>query len=439
MLEFFSVILSRQAVKSTEAYALLLDAWRDAHTAAAWWEAAIIAGSLALAWSTSRLLAPRFAQPGAQRPLGMAGLQRVLFAATALVLVLIGRGILLDWQPAPLLHVGAAVLFALLVVRGVSAMMRVTFAAGAALGAWERSLAWIVWTGLALYLTGLLPALIRFLNDIGFGTGPQRVTLRHALEGTVVVLVALLVALWLGRLLEARLLRAEGLQIHLRVMFAKLAQALLVLAAILVALPAVGMDLTVLSVFGGAVGVGLGFGLQKIASNYVSGFIILMDRSVSIGDAVKVNAHSGEIVKMTARYVVIRNSDGAEILIPNEELVTSPVVNHSYSDPRVRVAVRFKIGYRSDLSLALKLLSEAGAAHPAALRDPPPDALVRQLADSGIQLELGIWVATPRAGNAQLRSELYRAVWDAFRSHGIDLAATPRETAARPPAGEARP
>lgn len=426
-------------MRSTEAYALLLDAWRAAHTVAALRELAVIGLSLLVAWSLSRVLAPRFAQPGAQRALGPAGLRPVLFAAMALALVLIGRGILRGWQPAPLLHIGAAVLFALLIVRAVSAMLRVTFAPGAALGNWERSLSWIVWVGLALYLTGLLPALFRFLNDIGFGSGPQRVTLRHALEGTVAVLASLLVALWLGRLIEARLLRAQGLQAHLRVMFAKLAQALLVFAAILVALPAVGMDLTVLSVFGGAVGVGLGFGLQKIASNYVSGFIILMDRSVSIGDVIKVDTHSGELVKMTARYVVVRNSDGAEILIPNEELVTSPVVNHSYSDPRVRVAVRFKITYRSDLDLALKLMVEAGASHSAVLREPPPDALVRQLADSGVHLELGVWVADPRAGNAQLRSDLYRAVREAFGSHGIELAAAPREAASRPSTADARP
>jgi small-conductance mechanosensitive channel len=417
-------------MKSTEAYALLFDAWRGAHAAGAVWEIAVVVISLAVAWSMSRVLAPRFVQPGAGRALGPAGLQPVLSAGTALALVLIGRGIVRDWQPAPLLHVAAALLCALVVVRGVSAMMRVTFAPGAALAAWERCIAWLVWTGLVLYLTGLLPPLFRFLNEIGFGAGPQRVTLRHALEGTVVVLGSLLIALWLGRLIEARLLRADGLQIHLRVMFAKLAQALLVFLAILVALPAVGMDLTVLSVFGGAVGVGLGFGLQKIASNYVSGFIILMDRSVSIGDVIKVGNHSGELVKMTARYVVVRNSDGAEILIPNEELVTSPVVNHSYSDPRVRVTVRFKIGYRSDLELALHLMSEAGAAHPGVLRDPRPDALVRQFADNGISLELGVWVSDPRTGNAQLRSNLYRAVWDAFRSHGIELSASQREPSA---------
>ena len=418
-------------MKSNEAYALLLDAWRAAHETWALWEVAVIAISLAVAWPMSRLLATRFAQPGTQRTLGTAGLQQALFAAAALVLVLIGRGILRDWQPAPLLHIAAAALFALFIVRGVSAMMRVTFSPGSALGTWERSIAWIVWTGLALYLTGLLPALLRFLNEIGFGSGAQRVTLRVALEGTAVVLASLLIALWLGRLIEARLLRADGLQIHLRVMFAKLAQALLVFAAILVALPAAGMDLTVLSVFGGAVGVGLGFGLQKIASNYVSGFIILMDRSVSIGDVIKVDGHSGELVKMTARYVVVRNSNGAEILIPNEELVTSPVVNHSYSDPRVRVAVRFKIGYRSDLDLALKLMSEAGAAQPGVLRDPPPDAVVRQLADSGIHLELGVWVADPRSAGARLRSDLYRAVWNAFKSHGIDLSPALREAGGR--------
>ena len=203
--------------------------------------------------------------------------------------------------------------------------------------------------------------------------------------------------------------------------------ALLAVLALLIALPAVGIDLTVLSVFGGALGVGLGFGLQKIASNYVSGFIILMDRSVSLGDVVAVDRHSGEIVKMAARYVVVRGLDGTETLIPNETLVTSPVVNFSYSDRRVRVAVQAQISYGSDLDAATRIMDEAAMRHPRVLHDPAPATVVTRLADSGIDLELGAWISDPQSGQGGLRSDLLRDILRDFRAGGIEIPYPQRE------------
>ena len=220
---------------------------------------------------------------------------------------------------------------------------------------------------------------------------------------------------------------AAGLDINVRVMLSKLAQALLLLVAVLIALPAVGIDLTVLSVFGGMLGVGIGFGLQKIAANYISGFIILMDRSVSIGDVVTIGEHSGVLTRMTARYVVVRGLGGLEAIIPNESLITSTVINHTLTDRHVRVAVPVQVSYSADIDLARRLMAEAGAAHPRALRDPAPAALITGLADSGINLELGVWVGDPDQGLAALRSDLYAAVWKAFREHGIEVPFPQRE------------
>jgi small-conductance mechanosensitive channel len=415
------------AVKSTETYALLFEAWRDLHDIKVLWELAVIAASLALAWWLNRAVAPRFASPDTQWAAGLGGLQRALFPLVALLLALIGRGLLGQWQTTPLLHLAVPLLVALALVRVLAYMMRIAFAPSGAVIATERVIAWIVWLGFAAHITGLMPALFGFFGEVGFGTGEQRVTLKLLLEGTLSVLVTLLIALWLGRLIEGRLLRAEALDMNLRVMFAKLFQALLVLVAVLIALPAVGIDLTVLSVFGGAVGVGLGFGLQKIASNYVSGFIILMDRSVSLGDVITVDRYSGELIKMTARYVVVRGPDGTETLIPNETLVTSPVVNLSYSDRRVRVAVPLQVGYRSDLWLARSIMREVAAGHPRALREPAPDALIKQFGTSGIDLELGVWIEDPQRGQANLRSELYAAIWEAFQSRGVEIPYPQRE------------
>lgn len=414
-------------MKSTQAHALLFEVWRDLHDVSVLWELAVIGACLALAWWLNRALAPVFGKPEGKWAAGLGGVQRVLFPLAALVLALVGRAILGEWQKTPLLQLAVPLLVALAIIRAVAYMMRMTFAPSGTLAATERVIAWIVWIGFALHVTGLMPVLFGFLNDVGFGSGKQRITLRLILEGTVSVLVTLLVALWLGRLIEGRLMRADGLEINLRVMFAKLAQALLVLAAVLIALPAVGLDLTVLSVFGGAVGVGLGFGLQKIASNYVSGFIILMDRSVSLGDVVIVDKYSGRLVRMTARYVVVRSSDGTETLIPNETLVTSPVVNYSYTDRRVRVAVPLPVSYGSDLPLAMRIMQDAASRHPRALRDPAPDVLIRQFAESGVELELGVWIEDPELGQGRLRSDLYAEIWRDFKTQGIEIPYPQRE------------
>ncbi len=241
------------------------------------------------------------------------------------------------------------------------------------------------------------------------------------------VIAVLLIAWWVGRMLEARLLAAHSVDMTLRVMLTKLLRAVLVLFALLVALPAVGIDLTALSVFGGALGVGLGFGLQKIASNYISGFIILLDRSVKIGDQVSVDNRVGEVTAMTSRYVVVRSLDGAEAIIPNETMITSTVVNHSYSDSKVCVTIPVQISYRSDLDAATQVLVEAARAHPRALQDPAPGVLIMAFADNGINLELGVWIDDPEHGKATLRSDIYRVVWREFQARNIEIPYPHRE------------
>lgn len=258
---------------------------------------------------------------------------------------------------------------------------------------------------------------------------PLLLSLWHDLHGARVlwVIALLLVVLLTGRVLEARLMAAHGMDMTLRVMLTKLLRAVLVLFALLVALPAVGIDLTALSVFGGALGVGIGFGLQKIASSYISGFIILFDRSVKIGDQVTVDNRVGEVKIMTARYVVVRSLDGTEAIIPNETMITSTVINHSYSDRKVCVTIPVQIGYRSDLDAATQVLIEAARAHPRALQDPAPGVLVTALADNGINLELGVWINDPEEGRAKLRSDIYRVVWREFQAKGIEIPYPQRE------------
>lgn len=312
-------------------------------------------------------------------------------------------------------------LVAFVVIRAVLYILRRGLPNARWLVDFGRVFALLAWGLVALHFTGLLPEAIDFLEGITFTAGKQRLNLWVVLQGVAAVLVTLLVALWLGSLVEARLLAAQGLDSSLRVVFARLAKALLIVLAVLIGLPAVGIDLTMLSVFGGALGVGLGFGLQKIAANYISGFIILLDRSIRIGDLIRIGNERGQVTQITTRYTVLRGLTGVEALVPNEVLVSSIVENESYTDSTVRIAVAVQVGYGADLERALAILVAVARATPRVLAAPEPRALVLALADSGINLELGFWIDDPQEGTGQLRSDLNLAIWKAFRAEGIEI------------------
>ena len=399
---------------------LLTTLWSDLHNVAVLWQVAVAAGSLALAWLAGRVLQPRIASMESSPAVGRDMLSAIRFPLVGVLLVLVARAAM-GGVGLTLLDLMVALLTAAIIIRLVVVMLRQVFAPSGWRDTAIRVIATLVWIGFALHITGLLPDLLKFLDGLGFAVGKGRISILLILQGLLSVMATVLVALWLGRLIEARAMAATDLDINLRVMISKLAQALLVLAAILLALPAVGIDLTALSVFGGALGVGLGFGLQKIASNYISGFIILMDRSVSLGNLVTVDSHTGTLTKMTARYVVVRSLSGTESIIPNDTLITSTVVNQSYTDKQVRQSVAVQAGYDSDLELAMRLLEEAAARQSRILKDPAPKALLMRFADSGVDLELGFWVDDPQAGTARLKSDLQLDIWKAFRQHGIDI------------------
>ena len=239
---------------------------------------------------------------------------------------------------------------------------------------------------------------------------------------SLAVIVVLILALWISSLIEQRLMRVTHFDSNLRVVLAKLFRAILILVGVLVALSFVGVDLTVLSIFGGAVGVGIGLGLQKLASNYIAGFTILLDRSVRIGDTVTVDKRSGVVSKATARYVVVRSPDGVEAIVPNEIMVTTTVLNHSYVSREIRLGFPVQISYESDLDLAMRLMIEVAQGESRVLREPnPPDARVLRFADSGIELELGVWINDPEKDQGPLKSTLYLGIWRAFREHNVKI------------------
>ncbi|MGE0355471.1 MAG: mechanosensitive ion channel family protein [Burkholderiales bacterium] len=381
---------------------------------------ALILAALALGWLVSGLLRRRVAAREVWK-FGAGGFDRVAFPLAALAFLWAGRLALRKVQATPFVDVAISLLVAFAVIRFAMYVLRHVLPQGAILRGTERTVALLMWLGVALHLTGLLPEAADALESIGFTAGTQRISLLLVMQGLVSVAVTLAISLWVANLVEARVLATERLELSTRVVVAKLVRAAAFLLAVLVALPLVGIDITALSVFGGALGVGLGFGLQKIASNYVSGFIILLDRSIRIGDFVAVDNRQGVVKAIASRYTVIRSLDGTESIVPNETMITQSVTNHSYSDRKVLVRVKVGVGYASDIDRVFELLLEAAGRQPRVLADPAPAAWIAALGDNGVEIELGVWIADPDQGQLGLRGAILKDALRAFRAEGIEI------------------
>ena len=401
--------------------------WRDAVEPDMLWQLGALVLCLGLAWLVDRLVGRRAARQERAWPIGRRGLKRLVFPLVALVLVLLLRAVLRPWLHVSLMTLAVPLLASLAIIRAVFFVLRHSLGGVAWLAVFERLFALLVWALVALHIVGWLPELIDMLEGVGFAVGRQRLNLWLLLQGLATVAVTLLLALWLGSAIEARLMAAAGLDDNLRVVFARLSKAVLVMLAVLIGLPLVGIDLTTLSVFGGALGVGLGFGLQKIASNYVSGFIILLDHSIRIGNIIAVGPDRGQVTKITTRYTVLKGLTGIEAIVPNEVLVGSVVQNESYTDPRVRIALPVHVSYGADPDRAMALMVAAARAQSRVLADPPPGAYLVGFGESGINLELGFWIADPQEGTLQLRSDINLAVWRDFKHAGIGIPSPQRE------------
>lgn len=420
-------------MNDSELFALLRSIWDELHEPAALWQLAALVASLLVSQWLSGLLRrralARAGERGGLRDFTESAVRRVSFPLIALTLVFLARAALKPWWGyGAILDLAVPLLLSLALVRATVYVLRHAFAPSGWLATSERFFALSVWLCLALYISGLANPLIEMLEQFSFKVGKQQLDLWMILHATVTVLATLLVALGVAGFLEQRLLAAREMDSNVRVLLARLAKSLLSVLALLFSLSLVGIDITALSVFGGALAVGLGFGLQKIASNYVSGFIILLDRSIRIGNMIVLDANtSGIVTQITTRYTVVNTQAGTEVIIPNEYLVSNIVNNRSLTDTRVRLAVQVQIAYDADIDLAMQLLTEAARAQERVLADPPPRVLLTQFADSGINLELGFWIADPEAGSANIRSDISLAVLRAFRANGIEIPFPQRE------------
>jgi small-conductance mechanosensitive channel len=410
-----------------------VDVWQDLPRPQVLWELATIALCVGLAALAARAFERRHGHAGAQvqsrvARLGRGSARRLIFPLVAALLLYAAASVLRVFHRRfELLGVAIALLLALALIRLVAYGLRQAFAPSGTLAALERYVAVVVWLTFALYVIGILPEVVDWLEGVVIPVGTQKLNLWQIAHGTFAVLMTLLAALWASGAVETRLMRAGDFDPSLRLVLARLSRALLVTVAILISLPLVGIDLTTLSVFGGALGVGLGFGLQKIASNYVSGFILLLDRSIRPGNMITLDNYAGEVTQMTTRYTVLRALNGVEAIVPNDLLINSVVQNQTFTSPRVRISLPVQIAYQSDIERAMKILEAAAGEHPRVVRDPAPRAFLAAFADSGINLELGFWIADPREGTLAVRSDINLAIWRAFRAEGIEIPYPQRE------------
>jgi small-conductance mechanosensitive channel len=402
------------------------------------WQLAVVALALVGGWLVSRTVQQRVAarlQAQASRPaqridllqFSIDGFRRLAFPVASLALVVLGgllmwtAGLIRRTGDVQFLRLAFTLLVALAAIRLLVYVLRRSFHRSHWLKNFERAIAAVVWLVVALHVTGLLTDLIEVLEGMRVSIGKSHMTMWDLLIGAISVVLTLLVAMWIGSVIEARLMGATSLTPNSRVVMSRLSKALLAFVAVLIALSLVGIDLTVLSVFGGALGVGLGLGLQKIASNYVSGFIILLDRSLTIGDMITVDKYYGAVSQINTRYTVIKALDGTETIVPNEMLVSSPVVNHSYSDRKVRVGVKVSVSYSSDIDRALQILVDAARAQPRVLADPGPAAFIVGFGADGIDLEVGFWIRDPEEGTLAVRSEISRQLLRRFQEEKIEI------------------
>ncbi len=399
------------------------------------WEALVIVCALlmaaVLARTMGRALQDRKVSAGAlAAPALPEMLPRLLFPLLALALLAGGElalrmaHVLGSAADARLLRLAISLLGTLAIVRALFVLLRRVLRSSALIARFERAIVAVAVLGVALYATGALEDVVAWLSATRIPLGSAaEVSLWSILAGSTTTLLALLAAMWLGSLVEDRLRAETGLEPNLRTVLARVVRALLLLVSVLLALALSGIDLTILSVFGGALGVGLGLGLQRIASSYVSGFILLLDQSLRIGDMVAVDKYYGQVTQIRTRYTVLRASDGSEAVIPNEMLVSYPVVNSTLGDRKLVLAVSVTVGPRADLDLALEIVRTAARSQPRVLPEPAPIALLKEFQSGNLVLEANFWIADPENGRQNVQSDVAIAIYRGLRSQGIELAA----------------
>ena len=380
---------------------------------------AVLVACLALAALLTTRWRPRGGAPGIW--FGARGFDGVLFPLLALALALLARQMMRGHLPLAVFRLALPMLASLALIRISVRVLQAAFPGSALVRAVERSVSWVVWIVTVLWITGLLPVLLDEMDAISWKIGGSPVSLRSLVEGGLSAVAVMLLMLWLSASIEGRLLRASGVNLSVRKIAANATRAVLLLVGLLIAMSSAGIPLGALGVLGGAVGVGIGLGLQKLAANYVSGFVILAERSLRIGDVVKVDGFEGRISDISTRYTVIRAANGRESIVPNEMMVTQRVENCSFADPKVALTTVVQVAYGTNLPALMPQLVAAMLAVARVQADPAPGVQLSHFAADGLELTLVFWIADMENGQGNVRSDVNLAVLAALNAAGIEI------------------
>ncbi len=363
----------------------------------------------------------RFVSNKAKSKILKDGLARILFPLCSIILIGIAQTITSLFFTQGILLLGQKLLIALLIIRVSVYLVRYLTNQNSIIRSFENVISIIIWILFLLQISGILPQIIDALDNITFKIGAQKLSLLVMIQAVFAIFIAILVAMTISKFIENKLLKTSQLDPNARVMLGKVFRIFLYFVAVVVSLSSIGINLTFLSVLGGAFGVGLAFGLQKIASNYVCGFIILMDKSIHIGDILLVGEHYGVVTLIRSRYTVLRKLDGIEVIIPNETLISENIINHSFSDRKARISIEVQISYKSSVDKAFEIMLNAAKSEKRVLKDPEPATYLRGFGDSGIDLLLSFYIVDPEEGSWGLKSDINRKIWKKFQEEGIEI------------------
>jgi len=384
-------------------------------------ELAVLVGCLLVAWGLVRVLRGRELPEGSIW-FGKRIVDGVFFPVLALALAFGAKLVLAGAIKPAVFKVAIPILISLVVIRISVRVLGVTFPNARWVRTIERSISWLAWIAVALWVTGVLPLVMDAMDAVQWKIGAGHVvSLRNVVEGSLTAGVVLVLALWISAAIEKQLLRGTGNTLSVRKMVATIVRTVLLLIGVLSAMSAAGIDLTALSVLGGAIGVGLGFGLQKIAANYISGFVVLAERSLRIGDMVKVDGFEGRITDIRTRYTVIRALNGRESIVPNEMLITQRVENSSLADPKVLLQTHVQVAYGTDVHSLRAKLEAAVREVPRVLADPGPAVQLAEFAADGMNLNVLFWILDPENGQGNVRSEVNLAVLALLNAEGVTI------------------
>ncbi len=354
----------------------------------------------------------------------------VLAPSLLLVVLVLGLRVLFGYYALPTSIIDKALDLAtvLVLVRFAVHVLSVSLGPNSWMRTWELRLTLLIWTIISYQLLGWFEAIERNLDHVDLIPGKATFSLWTLLKGIVVIAGFVIVTSLIARTIERRVMKLEGIAISTRIGISKFTTVALLTIGILLGINASGVDLTVLGVIGGAIGIGLGFGLQAIASNFVSGFVLLMDKSIKPGDVISFTGTTGTstenfgwVQELRGRYIVVRDRDGVETLVPNQNLITNSVINWSYSDQRVRLRLPVMISYQDDPEVALQVLLDAAANHPRILKDPGPVSRLMSFENYGMRVEVRFWIRDPMNGVNNVRSDVNREIWRLFKKHGITI------------------